>query len=217
MENDCPDLPACRGCLVQFICFQDLAGRYSSTKSSLSTTRTPSHWAKWNSIAWEVLAWLCFESWHTLGHAMVKDVPEGLILPSNNHVEYHRKPRSSLLLRSLLQDRHVGREKQWQGRLWLGDTCSSQEQAQDAERVLGPSSTGHLTSGYRVETDTSPASKHGDSSHWTTSWPVSESTPIDQCQESLQNERRMDILIHHYTTQVNMTMVLLKPCSPQPT
>lgn len=52
MENDCPDLPACRGCLVQFICFQDLAGRYSSTKSSLSTTRTPSHWAKWNSAAW---------------------------------------------------------------------------------------------------------------------------------------------------------------------
>ena len=67
--------------------------------------------------AWEVPAWLCFESWHTVGHAVVKDVPEGLILPSNNNVEYHRKPRSSLLLRSLLQDRHGGREKQWQVRL----------------------------------------------------------------------------------------------------
>lgn len=63
MENDYSNLLACRGCSVPFICFQDLAGRYSSTKSPLtksplSTTRTPSCLDKWNSTAWEVPAWL---------------------------------------------------------------------------------------------------------------------------------------------------------------
>lgn len=58
MENDYSNLLACRGCFVPFICFQDLAGRYSSTKSPLSTTRTPSCLDKWNSTAWEVPAWL---------------------------------------------------------------------------------------------------------------------------------------------------------------
>lgn len=82
MENDCLDITACRGGLVQFVGFQDYSGRCSSTKSPLSNTRTPFHWAKLNSAAWESLAWLHFGSGHILDHAVVKDVPESFIVHS---------------------------------------------------------------------------------------------------------------------------------------
>lgn len=82
MENDCLDITACRVGLVQFVGFQDYSGRCSSTKSPLSNTRTPFHWAKLNSAAWESLAWLHFGSGHILDHAVVKDVPESFILHS---------------------------------------------------------------------------------------------------------------------------------------